>query len=96
LKIKDLRNGMKNVALEAKVIEKTEPHEVLSRFKDETYKVATAIIEDETGKIKLTLWNEQIGMVKVNDKIKLEKGYVSSFRGELQLNVGRNGVLTVI
>ncbi|MGB9676290.1 MAG: OB-fold nucleic acid binding domain-containing protein [Candidatus Bathyarchaeales archaeon] len=96
MKIRDLRNGMKNVTLEAKVIEKTEAHEVLSRFKDETYKVATAIIEDETGKIKLTLWNEQIGIVKVNDKIKLEKGYVSSFRGELQLNVGRNGVLTVI
>ncbi|MEM3577360.1 MAG: OB-fold nucleic acid binding domain-containing protein [Candidatus Bathyarchaeia archaeon] len=96
MKIGDLRNGMKNVTLEAKVIEKTEAHEVLSRFKDETYKVATAIIEDETGKIKLTLWNEQINMIKVNDKIKLERGYVSSFRGELQLNVGRNGVLTVI
>jgi replication factor A1 len=87
---------MKNITLEAKVIEKTEAHEVLSRFRDETYKVATAIIEDETGKIKLTLWNEQINQVKVNDKIKLERGYVSTFRGELQLNVGRNGVLTVV
>ncbi|MEM3695075.1 MAG: OB-fold nucleic acid binding domain-containing protein [Candidatus Bathyarchaeia archaeon] len=96
MKIRDLRNGMKNVALEAKVVEKTEAHEVLSRFKDETYKVATAIIEDETGKIKLTLWNEQINMVKVNDKIKLEGAYVSTFKGELQLNVGRNGVLTVV
>jgi ssDNA-binding replication factor A large subunit len=35
-------------------------------------------------------------MVKVNDKIKLERGYVSAFRGELQLNVGKNGVLTVV
>lgn len=61
---------------------KTEAHEVLLRFKDETYKVATAIMEGETGKIKLTLWNGQIGMVKINDKIKLEKGYVSSFRGD--------------
>jgi replication factor A1 len=96
MKIKELRNGMKNITLEAKVIEKTEAHEVLSRFRDETYKVATAIIEDDTGKIKLTLWNDQINMVKVNDKIKLERGYVSAFRGELQLNVGKNGVLTVV
>lgn len=96
MKIKDLQNGMKNVTLEAKVVEKTEAREVLARFKDETYRVATAIIEDETGRIKLTLWNEQINMVKVNDKIKLERGYVTSFRGELQLNVGRNGVLTVV
>jgi replication factor A1 len=87
---------MKNITLEAKVIEKTEAHEVLSRFRDETYKVATAIIEDDTGKIKLTLWNEQINQVKVNDKIKLEKGYVSTFRGELQLNIGKNGLLTVV
>lgn len=96
MKIKDLRNGMKNITLEATVVEKTEAHEVLSRFKDEVYKVATAIIEDETGKIKLTLWNEQINIVKVNDKIKLERGYVSMFRGEIQLNVGKNGVLKVI
>jgi len=95
LKIKDLRNGMKNVSIEAKVIEKSEPREVLSRFKDETYKVATAIIADETGTIKLTLWNDQIGQVKINDKVKVEKGYITSFKGEIQLNIGRYGVLTV-
>jgi len=86
---------MKNVSIEAKVIEKSEPREVLSRFKDETYKVATAIIADETGTIKLTLWNDQIGQVKINDKVKVEKGYVTSFKGEIQLNIGRYGVLTV-
>jgi len=86
---------MKNVSIEAKVIEKSEPREVLSRFKDETYKVATAIIADETGTIKLTLWNDQIGQVKINDKVKVEKGYITSFKGEIQLNIGRYGVLTV-
>jgi len=95
LKIKDLRNGMKNVSVEAKVVEKSEAHEVLSRFKDETYKVATAVIGDETGTIKLTLWNEQISQVNVNDTVKVENGYVSSFKGEIQLNVGRFGKLTV-
>ena len=59
MKIKDLRNGMKRVAVEAKVVEKSEPREVQSRFKNETYNVANAIISDETGSIKLTLWNEQ-------------------------------------
>jgi len=95
LKIRDLRNGMKNVSVEAKVVEKSEAHEVLSRFKDETYKVATAVIGDETGTIKLTLWNEQISQVNVNDTVKVENGYVSSFKGEIQLNVGRFGKLTV-
>jgi len=95
LKIKDLRNGMKNVDLEAKVTEKSEAREVLSRFKDEAYKVATAIIADETGTIKLTLWNEQINQVNVNNTVKIENGYVTSFRGENQLNIGRYGKLTV-
>jgi replication factor A1 len=86
---------MKRVNVEGKVIEKTDTREVRSRYKDETYNVANVIIEDETGTIKLTLWNEQIDQVKVNDKVKVENGYVTSFRGEIQLNVGRFGQLTV-
>jgi len=94
LRIRDLRNGMKRVSIEAKVTEKTDPREVLSRFKDETYKVATAVVTDETGSIKLTLWNDQINQVNINDKVKVENGYVTSFKGELQLNVGKYGRLT--
>jgi replication factor A1 len=86
---------MKRVSVEAKVLEKSETREVLSRFKDTTHKVATAIITDETGKIKLTLWNDQINQVKINDTVKVENGYVTSFRGEIQLNVGKYGTLTV-
>jgi replication factor A1 len=41
------------------------------------------------------LWNEQIAHVNVNDKIKIENGYITSFKGEVQLNVGKFGKLTV-
>jgi len=85
---------MKRVSIEAKVMEKEDAREVTSRFKDETYKVANAVIGDETGTIKLTLWNEQIDQVKVNDIIVVENGYVTSFKGEIQLNVGKYGKLT--
>jgi replication factor A1 len=96
LNIKDLRNGMKRVNVEAQVTEKGNPREVMSRYKDETYTVADAVVADETGSIKLTLWNEQIDQVNVNDKIRIENGYVTSFKGEIQLNVGRYGKLTVL
>jgi replication factor A1 len=86
---------MKRVNVEAKVVEKGDPREVMSRFKDETYRVADAVVADETGSIKLTLWNEQIDQVNVNDKVKIENGYVTTFRGEIQLNVGKYGKLTV-
>jgi ssDNA-binding replication factor A large subunit len=33
--------------------------------------------------------------VKVNDTVRVENGYVTSFRGEIQLNVGKFGTLTV-
>ncbi|MGD0029638.1 MAG: OB-fold nucleic acid binding domain-containing protein [Candidatus Bathyarchaeia archaeon] len=95
MKIKDLQNGMKRVSIEAKVTEKSDPREVTSRYKDQTLKVADTIIADETGQIKLTLWNEQIDQVNVNDAIKVENGYVTSFRGEIQLNVGKYGKLVV-
>lgn len=96
MKIKDLKNGLKRVDVEAKVIEKTAAREVTSRYKSETYRVANAIISDDTGQIKLTLWGDQIEQVNENDKIKIENGYVTSFRGEIQLNIGRYGQLTVM
>ena len=95
MQIKDLKNGMKGISVEAKVVEKTAPRQVLSRYKDEMYNVATAIVNDGTGTIKLTLWNDQINQVDVNDTVKIDKGYVTSFKGEIQLNVGKYGTLNV-
>lgn len=96
LKIENLRNGMKQVDIEAKVTEKTPTREVMSRYKNETYQVANVIISDDTGKIKLTLWNDDIAKVNENDTVKIENGYVTSFRGEIQLNIGKYGKLTVL
>ncbi|MCW4007626.1 MAG: OB-fold nucleic acid binding domain-containing protein [Candidatus Bathyarchaeota archaeon] len=96
MKISELKNGMKRVNVEAKVVEKGMPRQVMSRYKDETYTVADAMIADETGSIKLTLWNEQIDQVNVNDTIRIENGYVTSFKGEIQLNVGKFGTLIVL
>ena len=86
---------MKRVTVEANVVDKGEPRQVRSRYKDETYMVADAVVADETGSIKLTLWNEQIDQVEVGNKIKIENGYVTSFKGEIQLNVGKFGTMTV-
>jgi replication factor A1 len=96
VKIAELRDGLRRIDVEAQVIEVSEPREVSSKFTGETYKVAEATIKDDSGTIKLVLWNEQIGQVKVNDTVKIENGYIKSFRGEIQLNVGRYGKLTIV
>ena len=93
--IKELQDGMKRVSVEAKVVDKGDPREVKSRFKDETYRIVDAIVADESGSVKLTLWNEQIDQINVGDNIKIENGYVTSFKSEIQLNVGKFGKLTV-
>jgi replication factor A1 len=96
VKIAELRDGLRRVDVEAQVVEVSEPREVRSRYTGETYKVAEATISDDSGTIKLVLWNEQIGQVKINDTIRIENGYIKSFRGEIQLNVGRYGKLTTM
>ena len=96
MKIKDLHDGMKRIDIQAKVIAKAPTREVMSRYKDVVHRVADTTISDETGTIKLTLWNEQIEQVNINDDIKVENGYVTSFRGEIQLNVGRYGRLNIL
>ncbi len=87
---------MRRVDIEAKVIQKSETREVSSRYKDETYRVADAMIRDDTGTIKLTLWNEQIDQVNLDDTVRIENGYITSFRGQIQLNVGKYGKLTIL
>jgi len=86
---------MKRVEVVAQVVEKGNPRQVMSRFKDEAYTVADATVQDDTGTIKLTLWNEQIDQVNQGDTIKVENGYITAFKGEIQLNVGKYGKMTI-
>ena len=96
MKISELPLGMRMaVSVQAKILEISEPREVRTRF-GTTARVATAVIGDESGRINLTLWNEQIGSVAVNDTIEVENGYITEFRGAKQLNIGRQGTLKVI
>ncbi len=59
-------------------------------------RVATAILKDETGEIKLSLWNEQIDEFKAGDKVRIENGYVNEWQGEKQLTTGKFGKIEKI
>jgi replication factor A1 len=86
---------MRKVDVIGRIIEKPEPREVTLRTGQKA-RVADLTLADETGKIKLTLWDDQIDKVDVDDTVKVENGYINSFRGEIRLNVGRFGKLEVI
>jgi hypothetical protein len=92
LQIRDLRAGMKKVNLKAKVLEIARPILVFTRFGNYA-SVANALIADETGMIKLCLWNEQINSISIGDTIQIENASTSTFRGERQLRIGKKGIL---
>ena len=93
--IKDLRHGMTRVTLKAKVLEVTKPKQVFTRYGNYAT-LAKAVIADGTGEIKLCLWNEQIDAVSVGDTVQIENARTSTFRGERQLSLGKNGTLSNI
>ncbi len=93
--IKDLRAGMKRVNLKAEVQEIPKPAQVHTQFGN-TVMVVNALVGDDTGKIKLCLWEAQIGQINVGDSIELKNGQVCVFRGEKQLRLGKNGSLIVL
>jgi len=93
--IRDLRAGMKQVNLKAKVLEIARPTLVFTRFGNYA-SVANALIADETGTIKLCLWNEQINSISTGDTVQIENARVSMFRGERQLRIGKNGILSIV
>ena len=92
--IKDLRTGMSHISLKAKILEVATPKHVVTRYGNNA-SVAKALIADETGTIKLCLWNGQIAAVSAGDTVQIENAQVSAFRGERQLNLGKKGTLNV-
>ncbi len=92
--VKELYPRQGKIDIEVEITDISEPRS-FERF-DKKGRVATATVKDETGTIKLTLWNDEIDKVKVGDKIKITNGYCSEFQGEKQLTAGRFGKLEVI
>jgi replication factor A1 len=95
MNIKDLRDGMRRVDAEGEISEISDPRTVNLRTGGEA-KVADCMLKDESGQIKLSLWDDQIDQVRQGSKVRVTNGYTNSFRGELRLNVGRYGKLEVL
>jgi len=94
-KIEDLRAGMKKVNVTAEVLETSEPAKVHTQFRDNAL-VSNALIGDETGKILLCLWDQQVNAVSAGDCIEVKNAHVALFKGDKQLRLGKNGTVTVL
>jgi replication factor A1 len=94
-KINELRFRMKGINVRAKVIKIPPRQAVFTGLGVQAY-VSNINIADETGAIMLSLWNNQIDKVHAGNEVEIENCYVARYAGELQLRMGRNGILSII
>jgi replication factor A1 len=94
IKVADIKSGMRNITVMGKVIEIGQPKEVRTRYGPA--RVAAAVLQDDTGTIRLNLWRDQIEKVKVGDPVRIENAFVREFSGRPELNIGADGRIIVL
>ncbi|MFH1822009.1 MAG: hypothetical protein ABH852_06210 [Methanobacteriota archaeon] len=95
MKASEVKPDMRRIELELTIVEMEEPRAYTKRDGREG-RVASAIGEDDSGRVKVSLWDADVDRVKVGNKIKITNGYSRSFRDEVQISSGLYGKLEVL
>ena len=94
MEICELQKGKGNVDVEGIIISIGEVKSFEKYGKK--FRVASAELEDISGKVLLTLWNDDIDKFKIGDHVKITNGYINEFQSKLQLTAGRAGKIEKI
>jgi replication factor A1 len=95
MKVKDLKPNTGFDEMIVEVVTKGEPRAFASATGQGT--VCNAAVKDEDGEeVSLTLWNDDYKKVNDGDKLKISNGWVSEYKGRVQISSGRKGTLEVI
>jgi replication factor A1 len=93
--IKDLKPRTPFDEITLEIVSKGEPRAFATANGQGT--VCSAAAKDESGEeVSLTLWNEEYKKVNDGDKVKITNGWVSEYKGKLQISAGRKGTLEVL
>ena len=94
MKVSELQSKTPVPELVGEIVSIGEPRE----FANErgSGRVCDAALKDKSGEIRISLWNDQIDQVKEGDKVKIENGWCSEFKGQKQVSTGKLGKLTVV
>ena len=96
MKVKDVKSDSKVDEIDLVVKEKGEVRNVNTRMGGAS-RVCDVVCEDSEGdRITLSLWNEDIDKVSVDDNVRITNGWARQFRGNLQVSAGRYGKLEVL
>ena len=85
---------MENVDLRVKVLRLDHPKEIDTSY-GFTHTLVEGKVEDQSGSMKLAVWNELIDQMKLvgvetGDIVDLNNCFITSFKGVLSVNVGRD------
>ena len=92
-RVSDLTLGASDVTLVGEVLA-TDPVRTFDRDDGTEGKVSNVLVGDETGRVRVTLWDEQADTVEelsAHEPIEIIDGYVRERDGALELHVGNRG-----
>ncbi|MEM1542032.1 MAG: single-stranded DNA-binding protein [Ignisphaera sp.] len=87
-KIINLKPGMENVNVEVRVLENLGVRTINTKAGVRT--LGEYIVGDESGRVKLVLWGAKAASLASGDTVSIRNAWVTSFKGEVQLNAGKN------
>ncbi|MEM4781352.1 MAG: single-stranded DNA binding protein [Halalkalicoccus sp.] len=94
-RIEELSMGLSDVNLRGKVLA-TDSIRTFDRDDGSEGRVANLTLGDETGRIRITLWDERTEAVEEfspNQSVEITDGYVRERNGALELHVGNRGAI---
>jgi len=89
IKVMDLKPSMNNLDIVVRVISSGEPKVINTRSGQRT--ISEAVVGDDTGRVKLTLWGKAAGEVKEGQVVEIRGAWTSAYKGDVQLNIGGKG-----
>lgn len=97
MKLNELRPGMENLELEVEIIKIGNPREV-ETYSGLKHTIVECEIKDGTKTMGLTVWNEtrgELDKIKPNDIVLLFNCFITSFKGILSVNIGRESKIEI-
>jgi len=93
-KVMELKQGESSITVKGRVLEANEPKTI--ETKKGTRTISEAVLGDETGRVKVTLWGDKAGTVEEGQAVKISGAWTTGYRGKVQLNVGSSSEVTQI
>lgn len=93
-KVNNLKAGMESVNITVRVLEASDAKVI--QTKNGTRTISEAIVGDDTGRVKLTLWGNLAGTIKEGMIVRIDNAWTTAYKGKVQLNAGSKSKISEV